>query len=132
MSHRTPPPAVRRRLRSTFPIPHLRTNRTFMRNRGTAGKFYCTQVARFPGDPRAVISSKDDLARICREEGWGCEEVGVKRPRYLEPEPQDRYEVADDIVHDEIANIEEREGPLPEKEKTDLFHDLKQKMSGDV
>lgn len=36
------------------------------------GKKYLGTLARYPGDPRAWVSGKADVAAVCEERGWGC------------------------------------------------------------
>lgn len=43
----------------------------------TTGKVYLKQLADFPGDPRAWVSGRGDVKKLCEERGWGCE-GGVK------------------------------------------------------
>lgn len=48
---------------------------------------YCPGLAKFPGDPRAVVSSMDDVKRRCAETGAGLEAPGVTiLRRQVEPE----------------------------------------------
>jgi hypothetical protein len=38
----------------------------------TTGKVYLSQLAKYPGDPKAWVSSRGDVARVCKERGWAC------------------------------------------------------------
>lgn len=49
-----------------------------------AGKHYYSGLARFPGDPKAWITTgsgaRGDVERLCKKRGWGCRgSVNVKR-----------------------------------------------------
>jgi len=39
----------------------------------TSGKRYMSGLAAYPGDPKAWVSSKSDVRKVCEERGWGCE-----------------------------------------------------------
>lgn len=39
----------------------------------TTGKVYKRSLAAFPGDPRAWVSGKDDVRKVCEERGWNCD-----------------------------------------------------------
>lgn len=52
-------------------------------------------------DPRAWVSSIDDVRAVCRERNWGYEEAGVYA---REEPPPGRTMLADDIVSEEIEN----------------------------
>lgn len=44
-----------------------------------SGKRYMSGLARYPGDPKAWISDRSDIKRLCERRGWGCEgAVNVK------------------------------------------------------
>ena len=43
------------------------------------GKVYLRSLAEFPGDPRAWVSGRGDVKKVCEERGWSCEgDVQVK------------------------------------------------------
>jgi hypothetical protein len=97
----------------------------------TAGR-YCPQLARYPGDPRAWIHGKEDVRRICREDGKGCEDLGVPLPEVDNtPKP---YEVADDLVEREVSRIvtEEAGGDVTPKERADLKKETKTRLKGNM
>lgn len=39
----------------------------------TTGKVYLKQLADYPGDPRAWVSSRGDVQKVLNERGWGCD-----------------------------------------------------------
>jgi hypothetical protein len=43
------------------------------------GKWYLSSLAAFPGDPRAWVSGRGDVAKVLEERGWGGEGA-VSRP----------------------------------------------------
>lgn len=68
---------------------------------------YMSQIARFPGDPNAVVESIDDFKKKLTEGGHGCEEVGVKA---AEPKPRKRIALAEPLVQ----NLLKQERAKPE------------------
>lgn len=99
----------------------------------TTGKRYLGQLAKFPGDPAAWVSGVDDVAKRCRQEGWGCSgEVKVQGARYLpDPGPAQPYEPAPDLVEEAMldaicANHDIGMGDLPA-----LRQECKQQMMPD-
>ncbi len=38
----------------------------------TTGKLYLSGLAAFPGDPKAWVTGRGDVKRVCEERGWGC------------------------------------------------------------
>lgn len=38
----------------------------------TEGKKYLSGLARFPGDPKAWVTGRGDVRRVCEERGWEC------------------------------------------------------------
>jgi hypothetical protein len=65
------------------------------------GKTYLSQLAEFPGDPRAWVSSRGEVAAVCEERGYSCDGAVNVAPadpgRFARP---DGPEVADDIIDD--------------------------------
>ncbi len=73
----------------------------FLKGQDT-GKKYLPQFARFPGDPRAVVSSRGEVQKMCEQEGRGCDGlVKVKeRPREEAPQsPCEGVDVADHVLN---------------------------------
>jgi hypothetical protein len=69
------------------------------------GKVYLSQLATFPGDPRAWVADQHDVQKVCEERGWGCEgAVNVKSVPLIEP-PAPPPAVAPDIVDGKVAEI---------------------------
>lgn len=67
-----------------------------------SGKLYISQLARYPGDPRAYVSNASDVRRIAEEDNLTVDgAVNVKRSRDVEPKPD--IAIADDIVEENVA-----------------------------
>jgi hypothetical protein len=67
---------------------------------------YKHQLARFPGDPEAWVSSRADVKKICADRNWECEGSVTHRAEdrgrsdpFAEP-----YQVAEDIVRDGVED----------------------------
>ena len=79
---------------------------------------YIPQLASYPGDPEAKVSSKSQIRRLAARKGLrvrgyvNCDHLEVK-------DPPKRYEVAPDIVDREVETVVEREhgGIAPPKKK---------------
>ncbi len=76
------------------------------------GKRYMTQLAAFPGDPRAWVSGVDDVKAVVTERNMTCEGLVNHTPVEIDHSGEnervdqqfdpDKYQVADDIVEDEL------------------------------
>lgn len=81
----------------------------------TTGKVYMHALADFPGDPRAWVSGRGDVQKVCEERGWGCSgAVNVKRR--FETRKAEAAPVADDIV---ARHVEEEIQAHPEPQALD-------------
>lgn len=93
------------------------------------GKVYLSGLAEYPGDPRAWVSGRGDVQKVCEERGYGCDgAVTVKRDRSVEPPPP--VDVADDIVDEHAQMIVAKEperGRTPEK-KAELKEQVRQRL----
>lgn len=66
------------------------------------GKIYQHGLARFPGDPRAWVSSRDEVKKRVQEMGGECEELGVK----AEPQaPKKSVPIGEDILNREVRDL---------------------------
>lgn len=85
----------------------------------TTGKVYISGLAEFPGDPRAWISDRGDVKRLCEEKGFGCEGAVKVKSRSREKEPE-QVRLAPDIV-DHLVTRKVRNNPtLMKKGKQEL------------
>jgi len=135
--------------------PSLRTNKTFLANRGNpfegddakakrcvaaaraggvnpTGKTYLGGLAKYEGDPKAWIDGKGDVERVCAERGWGCEgSVTVEEPVNETPDLfEEPYRVADDLVQEEVAKRLNGE-TVGTKERAELVEKVGDQLSGD-
>lgn len=60
------------------------------------GYLYMSQMARFPGDPRAWVADVGELKSRCKEDGSGIEELGIKA---VEKAPRPKVVMDDDLVN---------------------------------
>ncbi len=63
----------------------------------TTGKVYLSGLADRPGDPKAWISGRGDVQRVCEERGMSCQGSVQVAARQEEPKPGPR--LAPDIVN---------------------------------
>jgi hypothetical protein len=68
----------------------------------TRGKTYLHGLAAFPGDPRAWVDSRGDVARVCEERNYHCDGAVTHKAREVEPV---EVGLAADIVEREAAEI---------------------------
>ncbi len=68
------------------------------------GKKYLSQLARFPGDPEAFVSSRGDVQKVLEARGWGSDGAVNVKARQVDVKPAAPVEVADDIVHRETQS----------------------------
>lgn len=69
----------------------------------TTGKKYLSQLAEFPGDPRAWVSTRGEVKKLCEQNGWGVDGAVKVKVRDCKPTPP--VGVAEDLVQDEVASI---------------------------
>ncbi len=137
-----------------FPVPAVHSDKTFLANRddgfgtdnrsrqqamakaraagvSTAGMVYCGGLCP-PGEPlspKAWIAGKADVKRICRENNWGSEDLGI-RPAKIDADPEP-YRVADDLVANEVERIvEDSNGDMSSRERENLSHDVRERLTG--
>lgn len=101
---------------------------------------YCPQLASFPGDPAAWVSSVGDAKRVAETKGLKLEGGIQHTPAGYNDVPVDdgngEYEVADDIVHDHIAGLYDDNPEMVEEVNSnpqkahDLVEKTKQTLSG--
>ena len=78
----------------------------------TVGKVYKASLAQFPMDPRAWVSGRADVQRICEENGWGCSGAVTVKRRQFDLAPVD---LAESLVEDEAVRIAEARGALADE-----------------
>ncbi len=72
----------------------------------TTGKIYMPGLAAFPGDPRAWVSDRGDVRRICEVNGWGCDGAVKVKAQQFEHKP---VAIAEDIVQEEVKKVLEQD-----------------------
>lgn len=82
--------------------PSLMTDARFLMGK-TEGSVYMSGLARYPGDPKARVSSRHDVKKICRKRNWSCE--GSVKVKSVEHEVAPGPAVAPDIVEREVNQI---------------------------
>lgn len=108
--------------------PFLNTDATFMEGTElTGGKKHLRQLARFRGDPRATVSSRGEVQRICEQDRKICE--GMVNVKIEEPEPPKRIAIAEDIVDRETAKMLKGTRGVPAKKKAELREAVRDKIS---
>lgn len=97
------------------------------------GKHYNGFLARFPGDPRALIADRGDLRRVAEERGIGLVSGPVKvKAAETQPEETTPYQVADDIVKREVEKVIAQSGERPTpSEHAELTQQVRSRLSGD-
>lgn len=69
----------------------------------TNGKWYCSGLASFPGDPTAWVDSRGDVLRIAEAKNMTTH--GYVDYEGHETDPGDDIDIADDIIEDEVRDI---------------------------
>lgn len=93
----------------------------------TRGARYSNQLATEMGDPKAWITSKDDVKRIAERNGQDVSGCGInyKSPDYEIPQPAKEYMVCDEIVNEEFKKL-----PTDVQHQPHAKDDLREKLSG--
>lgn len=145
--------AEKRDLRSAIPVPYISTGtfrdksnmlhkedawsrQLIARNcrkyggNPEAGNYF-PQLAKFPGDPEAFATCKDDIKRVAAKRGLKCEGiVDCDFRQQTEPAP---YRVAPDIVERHVQKIidEQHGGKCSEAKRHELREYMTEKLSGE-
>ena len=84
----------------------------------TNGKRYVSGLARFPGDPEAWVTGRDDIKRVIDSRpGWSCTGTVDINGRANSPAPKEAPEVADDLLDKYTIQVA---STLPDPERIDL------------
>lgn len=92
----------------------------------TTGKTYLSQLADFPGDPKAWVGSRADVEKVCLQTGAGCS--GMVNVKVSEREPTPAVDVADDILEERADKAIELDPGLASKNRSDLKEEIKEKI----
>lgn len=66
------------------------------KGQNTKGKKYLSQLADYPGDPRAWVDGRGDIQRLCEEKGWGC--TGTVKTKRRDVEPSKGVDIAPELL----------------------------------
>jgi hypothetical protein len=92
------------------------------------GKVYLSGLAAYPGDPRAWVSGRHDVQKLCEERNWSCQGSVNVRAREVEPPPP--VPLAKDIIEREVhAAVESAGEPLSERQVEDVREKVKDSMT---
>ncbi len=98
---------------------------TELRGGNTNNKRYISGLARFPGDPEAWVTGRDDIRRVIESRpGWSCQGAVDIDGRGNSPPPAPPVEVADDLLNKYTIQVA---STLPDPERIDLA-DLKKQV----
>lgn len=84
----------------------------------TTGKVYLSGLAAYPGDPRAWVSGRGDVKKVCEERGWSCD-GSVKVKGEVRVDTWGKYEVAPDIVRERAQDLMDSGSARDQEEATD-------------
>lgn len=73
------------------------------RGMDTTGKVYLSGLASYPGDPRAWVSGRGDVLKLCQERNWNCQGSVNYKAEQREPPPP--IAVAPDLIDNEVRDI---------------------------
>lgn len=71
----------------------------------TTGKYYCSGLARFPGDPKAWISDRSDVKRVADENGFAVHGYVEHDGRRNDEAPMPDMKIDPRIVQEEVDEI---------------------------
>ena len=94
------------------------------------GRRYLHQLADYPGDPRAWVSDRGDVRRVCEEAGRHCRGAVNYNPPAPTSGPVDAP-LADDIVFEKVAEIVSGlpEADRPHVDTLDLAEQVREVMA---
>lgn len=85
----------------------------------TNGKWYCSGLARFPGDPKAWVGDRGDVARVAAENNMTVHGYVEQKGREVDPMPD--VKLADGIIDSEVNEVLDHcPGADPEAVRDDL------------
>ena len=93
----------------------------------TTGKTYIAQLAEFPGDPKAWVSGRGDVERVCAERGYDCEGSVSFKSGDRDPSPD--VSIAPDLVDREVDELLEVN---PGARREDLVEHVTALRSGSI
>lgn len=97
----------------------------------TTGKTYLSSLADFPGDPKAWVSGRGDILRVCEERGYKCSGAVEYQPDSWAHEPQSDVTIGDDIIQNEVDDIMDM-GEAEGLRRSDVEEKVRELRSGAV
>ena len=90
------------------------------------GKVYIEGLAGYPGDPRAWVSGRGDVRRICEENGWECS--GCVNVKFQDVKPETpAIALAEDLLEKEVSAIVAKSpDQVNEKEVVEIRESLRE------
>lgn len=89
-----------------------------------ANDVYCSELARFPGDPEAFVSEgRGQIKRVCEKRGWSCDGAVKVNGRGGQDEPQ-RTRLGKDIVQREVQGMRDQNPDLNKVSDRDLASEV--------
>jgi len=98
----------------------------------TNSNYYCGDVAKFPGDPAAWVSSRGDIKRICEKNNWKAEgAVEHKCTPEAAKDDDDPYRVDDALVKEEVSRVAKLDPGLVDtpKARERTVEDVREKIT---
>lgn len=87
-----------------------------------ANDVYLSQLASFPGDPKAFVPAtggRGHVQKVCEERGWACE--GSVKVKAREPEkPVENVKLGTDLVESNVKKMVEKNPDLKRVNKREL------------
>lgn len=99
--------------------PFLMTDSEFLKGEETGYK-YISQIADYPGDPKAYVSGRGDIQRICEERGWGCHGAVKCKVNDLGREPPKGVDMDPKLVEEYADRMIEQDPGLAEKPREEV------------
>lgn len=100
----------------------------------TNGKRYLSGMARFPNDPEAWVSGRDDVVRLCESRGWNSHGMVEYEAPSIDRAPEPDIPIAKDIVDQHVAACLRAfpEGDHTPQLKEDIRESVTQELSGAI
>lgn len=108
--------------------PMSSSDKEFLQDTHETGKKYISQLARYPNDPRAWVSSRGDVLRICEQENWDCSGLVNYRATDLGTAPPPRIDIAEDIVQREMEREVEKNPGAATMRREDLREKVRNRI----
>jgi hypothetical protein len=91
------------------------------------GKVYLSSLALYPGDPRAWVSGRGDVERVCRERGFTASGA-VNVQGGITGTPPEDVDVAPDIIEQRALDRLEVDPSLAFRPRDEVLHETKEML----